>query len=110
MHSITRIVHNVYKWIYQAYRTGIQLSPDIIQLNSVFFADDLALLADTPVGLQRLLNALSDFCLQFKLKVNINKTKILVSRMVALCHSMNQSSERPFRRESLKLWRIHLNQ
>ena len=35
-----------------------QISPDITQLNSVFFADDSDLLADTPAGLQRLLNAL----------------------------------------------------
>lgn len=57
---------------------GIQLFPDTTQINSVFFADDLALLADTPCGLQRLLNALSEFCYQFGLNVNIKKTKIMV--------------------------------
>ena len=42
------------------------------------FADDLALIADTVVGLQRQLNILSEFCKDFKLKVNESKTKIVV--------------------------------
>ena len=50
--------------------TGIQLHPD---------ADDLALLSDTVVGLQRQFNILYDFCDTNKLKVNeAKKTKVVV--------------------------------
>ena len=42
------------------------------------FADDVALLADTVVGLQRQLNLLYDFCTDFYLTVNIIKTKDVV--------------------------------
>jgi hypothetical protein len=58
--------------------TGIQLHPDITQIMLLMFADDLALLSDTIVGLQRQLNVLSDFCTTNKLKVNEAKTKVLV--------------------------------
>ena len=57
---------------------GIQLHPDITRIMLFLFADDLALLADTVVNLQRQLNLLSDFCNTNKLKVNKSKTKIVV--------------------------------
>jgi len=57
---------------------GIQLHPETIQLFLLMFADDLALIADTVLELQRQLNILSDFCLQYKLKVNEDKTKVVV--------------------------------
>ena len=58
--------------------TGIQLHPDITQIMLLMFADDLALLSDTIVGLQRQLNVLRDFCNTNKLKVNEAKTKVVV--------------------------------
>ena len=42
------------------------------------FADDIALIADTLVGLQRQLKRLYDFCQRSKVVVNITKTKIMV--------------------------------
>ena len=57
---------------------GVQLHTDITQLFLLMFADDLALLSDTISGLQQQLNILSDFCNDYKLKVNENKTKVLV--------------------------------
>ena len=42
------------------------------------FADDLALMADTVGELQSQLNLLSDFCQNYKLKVNESKTKVVV--------------------------------
>lgn len=57
---------------------GIQLFPDYTQVLSLLFADDLGLLADTATGLQRLLNLLSEFCVEKGLKCNVKKTKILV--------------------------------
>ena len=57
---------------------GIQLHPDTIQVFLLMFADDLALMADTVGELQRQLNLLSDFCQNYKLKVNESKTKVVV--------------------------------
>ena len=57
---------------------GIQIED--IRLNCLMYADDIVLLADTPLGLQKLLNALSVYCDMWDLEVNIDKTKALVFR------------------------------
>ena len=59
---------------------GIQLLPDLVELFLLMFADDVALLSDTVVGLQRQFNLLCDFCKEKKLKVNIPKTKVVVCK------------------------------
>jgi hypothetical protein len=58
---------------------GIQLS-ELIELFILLFADDIALLSDTPGGLQIQLNALKSCCERLKLTVNRNKSKIMVFR------------------------------
>ena len=50
------------------------------ELFILLFADNVALLSDTVIGLQRQLNLLLDFCKEKKLRVNIPKTKILVCK------------------------------
>ena len=59
---------------------GVQLSPDMIELFILLFADDVALLSTTPSGLQNQLNILQKCCDEMKLYVNIDKTKIMVFR------------------------------
>ena len=44
----------------------------------LLFADDIASIADTIAGLQWQLNALQECCNDFKLIVNVTKTKVLV--------------------------------
>ncbi|WAR29473.1 hypothetical protein MAR_003041 [Mya arenaria] len=56
----------------------IQLFPDWREILCLLFADDLALMADTVVCLQRILNKLSDFTQEFNLRVNTKKTKVMV--------------------------------
>ena len=41
---------------------GIQLFPDLTEILLLMFADDLALISDAIVGLQRLFNMLYEFC------------------------------------------------
>ena len=53
---------------------GIQVFPDITEIFSLMFADDVALMSDTVVGLQRPLNALHTFCTDWQLEVNTQKT------------------------------------
>ena len=57
---------------------GIQLFPDLTEIFLLMFADDIGLISDTVTGLQKQPNILHEYCRDFKLKVNINKTKIMV--------------------------------
>ena len=57
---------------------GVQLFPEVIQVMILLFADDIALISDTIVGLQRHLNLLREYCVKKKIVVNIIKTKIVV--------------------------------
>jgi hypothetical protein len=41
------------------------------------FAYDVGLISDTIVGLQNQLNGLQKYCLEWKLNVNVEKTKML---------------------------------
>ena len=55
---------------------GIHIDKDTIC--HLLLADDLALLSETRSGLQRLLNGFSNFCQQWHLVVNMDKTKVSV--------------------------------
>ena len=57
---------------------GVQLFPDLAEILLLMFADDLALISDSIIGLQRLLNILHNFCVIRDLVVNTVKTKVVV--------------------------------
>lgn len=57
---------------------GIQLLPNDVELFLLMFADDVGLFSDTIVGLQKQLDELHKYCLEWKLSVNVEKTKIVV--------------------------------
>ena len=59
---------------------GVQLLPTLMELFILLFADDVALLSTTPLGLQTQLNSLKVCCDRLKLKVNTDKTKVMVFR------------------------------
>ena len=48
------------------------------RISGLMFADDLVLLADNPIDLQSALDVLHEYCLEWALSVNQNKTKVLV--------------------------------
>ena len=58
--------------------SGVQFFPEDVQVLILLFADDIALISDTIVGLQRQLHLLRDYCLESKLVVNVVKTKVVV--------------------------------
>ena len=60
---------------------GIQLAPNTQPVSSLLFADDVALLADTPVGLQNQLNQLKRAADRLGLVINTDKSKVVVYRM-----------------------------
>ena len=59
---------------------GVTLTPDIIQLLLLLFADDIILLSETIVGLQNQLNYLLSASLDLQLKVNMGKSNVIVFR------------------------------
>ena len=61
-------------------RHGVTLSPDLIELFILLFADDIVLLSETVIGLQSQLNNLYRAASQLELKVNMDKSSIIVFR------------------------------
>ena len=51
---------------------------DTEPIDCLMYADDLVLLSTSENGLQKSLNGLSKFCIDWKLSINIEKTKIMV--------------------------------
>ena len=49
-------------------------------LTHLLFADDLALFSQSVIGLQKMINCLSEYCETFNMKINVDKTKIMVFR------------------------------
>ena len=75
-----RSVKAIAKAIERSSIRGVQLFPELIEILILTFADDLALISDTVIGLQRLLNLLHNFCKVKDLIVNTIKTKVMVYR------------------------------
>ena len=57
---------------------GISVRSDVV--HTLLYADDLVLVAEAPEGLQTQLDILKAFADNIKIKVNIDKTKVMVLR------------------------------
>ena len=66
--------------IIQKGKHGISLSPGLIQMLIMLFADDVILLSFTITGLQHQLNILNDTASSFGLVVNLSKLNVGVFR------------------------------
>ncbi len=53
-----------------------QLADTIIKV--LLYADDLAFMSETPQGLQKQIDALSEFCVKRQLVINVSKTEVVV--------------------------------
>lgn len=60
--------------------TGVELLGNDALAHSLFYADDVALLADSVVAMQRKIQVLAKFCDEWGLKVNTDKSKMMVFR------------------------------
>jgi hypothetical protein len=49
-----------------------------LKLFILLYAEDTVLMAESPEELQMLLDAFDDYCTIWKLKVNVDKTKIMI--------------------------------
>ena len=67
------------------------------KINTLVFADDVVLIADCPIKLQNLLNALGKWCKDNQMMINHDKTKIIHFRhpKKKLCQSKFSCSETP---------------
>ena len=61
-------------------RHGIQLTPDLVQICILMFADDVILASYTVCGLQNQLNILWETAERLGLAVNLDKSNIIVLR------------------------------
>jgi len=51
-----------------------------VEIKVLMYADDIVILAETPSALQRMINKLGEYCKDWGLTVNTNKTKVLIFR------------------------------
>ena len=49
-----------------------------VPVNALMYADDLILLSDTPEGLHKHIDKLSKYCDDWRLNINLKKTKIMI--------------------------------
>ena len=61
-------------------RHGVTFGIDILELFILLLADDIILLSETPIGLQRQLNSLQSSAVSLGLNVNMDKSNIIVFR------------------------------
>ena len=73
-------INELTKEINEQGRHGIQLSPEFVQILILLFADDVALMSDSIVGLQTQLNILYKIANVLDLVVNLDKSNIVVFR------------------------------
>ena len=57
-------------------KAGVEVHDN--HLDVLMFADDIVMFSTSPMGLQKQLDTLEQFCCRWKLKINIDKTKICV--------------------------------
>ena len=75
-------INEIANEIMQKGKRGISLSPDLIQMLIVLFADDVILLSFTITGHQHQLIILNDTANNLGLVVNLSKSKLLVTTTV----------------------------
>ena len=69
-------------------RHGVHLFSGLIEFFILLFADDVALLAITPCGLQNQLDSLKVCCDRLKMEVTTDKTKFYLSEKAITHQSM----------------------
>ena len=76
----TIFISEVSRVINSTCSSGIQFLSNLAIIHHLFFADDIILVSDTAQGLQQKLNILEQQSKRLGVKVNLDKTKIIVFR------------------------------
>ena len=74
------LINELAKTVINITSGGYQFLPGTHLVRLLMFADDISLMSDTPRGLQHAIGVLSAKAAQYGLKIDINKTKIIVFR------------------------------
>ena len=74
---ISLFIDGFVELIEQSGLRGSQLYPDFVKIFLLLLADDVALISDSVIGLQRQFFLFNDFCRERKLNVNTPKTKVV---------------------------------
>jgi hypothetical protein len=70
-----------------------QLADIVVKL--LLYADDLALMSETPQGLQKQIDVLSEFYVERQLVINVSKTKVVVFENAAVQHQSSHTKGQP---------------
>ena len=84
--QMARTLNSLHLYIFNLYlndltldleETGLGIDIDGVNVSTLLYADDLALVAETEDNLQRLLDILSNWCNKNKMQANLDKTKVV---------------------------------
>ena len=70
-------VNDIFTIMNQNNESEIFLNKEV-PINAIMYADNLILLSDTPEGLQKHIDKLSKYCDDWRLNINLKKTKIMI--------------------------------
>ena len=73
-------INKVADYVRRQGKHGVQMMPGMMEIFLLLFADDIALISTTPVGLQNQIDSLALVSKSLHLKVNVAKTKVMVFR------------------------------
>ena len=78
--TFSLLINEVAKHVNSTGKHGVQLLPGLQEIFALLFADDVALLARSPGGLQNQITSLAECSQTLGLEVSLDKTKIMVFR------------------------------
>ena len=73
-------INELEKEIRRIGRDCIQTIPHGEEIYMLLFADDICIPAESKIALQRKINQVDNFCKQWDLKINLEKTKVIIHR------------------------------
>ena len=74
------LMNDLIDYMKNTFENGIFISNEIDDIMALLYADDLSSVGETANRLQRQINCISDYCDSINMKINLNKTKIIVFR------------------------------
>ena len=74
------VINDLVNHLKNSFDKGIFISEETCDLYALMYADDISSTSNSSIQLQRQINCIADFCDKVKLKVNIDKTKIVLFR------------------------------
>ena len=74
------LINDLIKYLQHSCGDGVYVSDDVPSLYALMYADDVSSIADTVLRLQKQIDSISSFSKELDMKINIEKSKIIVFR------------------------------